>query len=95
MQPFAIILGVVLGSLFSIAFSLSMVTLVFWILQEEDPRYTAEMPELVRGTVIFSTLAIAAAIGFVGTIRHRPWRFPVLILLWAGLLSTAYYYWPA
>jgi len=94
MQPFTVMLGIVLGSLFSIAFSLTIATLIFWFLQDEDPRYIAEMPELIRGTLIFSTLAFVAATGFIGTIRGRPWRYLALMLLWAGLLTTAYYYWP-
>ena len=95
MRPFIVILGIVLGSLVSVAFSLSVVLLVFLILLDDHPRFSAEMPELVRGTLIFLALAAVAAVGFVGTLRRRPWRFLVLILLWAGLLSTAYYYWPA
>ena len=95
MQPFSVLLGIVLGSLFSIAFSLAMVTLIFWILQDDDPRFTAEMPELIRATLIFSVLALAAATGFIGTLHRRPWRFFVLALLCAGLIATTYYYWPA
>ena len=95
MQPFTVILGIVLGSLVSIAFSLSIVILVFWILYDENPRYAAEMPELVRGTLIFSALAATAAVDFMGTLRRRLWRYPGLALLWLALLATAYYYWPS
>ena len=94
MAPFTMILGVVLGSLASIAFSLSVVMLVFWLLRDDHPRFLTEMPEVIRGTLIFYFLAASAAASFVGSLRGRPWRFIAFALLGAGLLSTAYYYWP-
>jgi hypothetical protein len=94
MQPFAVILGIVLGSLVSITFSLAVVMLVFWILRNDDPRFAAEMPELVRGTLIFSFLAAAAALAFAGVLLRRLWRFLALAMFGAGMLGTAYYYWP-
>jgi uncharacterized membrane protein len=95
MQPFSVILGIVLGSLVSITFSLAVVMLVFWILRDDDPRFAAEMPELVRGTLIFSSLAAAAALAFTGALLRRRWRFLALAVLGTGLFGTAYYYWPA
>lgn len=94
MHPFTVVLGILLGSLFSISFSLTVVLLVFQILQNDDPRFTEEMPELLRSTLIFSVLTAIAAFGFVGTIRQRAWRYACLPLLWLGLLGTALYYWP-
>jgi uncharacterized transporter YbjL len=94
MHPFTVVLGILLGSLFSISFSLSIVLLIFWILQDDAPRFTDEMPELVRSTLIFVVLTTIAAFGFVGTIRRRAWRYACLAMLWAGLLGTAVYYWP-
>ena len=94
MHPFMVVLGILLGSLFSISFSLLLVLLVFWILQDDDPRFTAEMPELVRATLIFTVLTAVAACGFVGTVRQRAWRYGYLLMLWVGLLLTAIYYWP-
>lgn len=94
MHPFTIILGIVLGSLFSIAFSLGVVLFVFWFLQDEHPRFDAEMPELFRSTSIFVGLAGLAAVSFLGTLRKRIWRYPSLALLWVGLLATGWVYWP-
>jgi hypothetical protein len=94
MQPFVIILGIVLGSLVSIAFGLSAVLLVFWILQDEHPRFSAEMPALIQSAAIFTVLAAVAVAGFVGTLRARFWRYPVLGLLWLGLLATVWFFWP-
>jgi len=94
MQPFTVVLGVILGSLFSIAFSLSVVLLVFWILRNDHPRFDAEMPELFRATLIFAGLALLAGFGFLGTLKERTWRYAFLAALWAGLLATGWYYWP-
>ena len=94
MNPFTVVLGIVLGSLFSIAVSLAGVLLVFWILRDESPRFGTEMPELVRSTVIFTVLALIAAGGFIGTLYRKNWRYPCLGLLWLGLIATVWYYWP-
>lgn len=95
MNPFTVLLGITLGSLVSIAFSLGGVLFVFWILQDESPRFRTEMPELLRGTAIFSGLAGIAALGFIGTLKKKPWRYVCLMFLWIGLLGTGWYYWPA
>ncbi len=95
MKPFTAVLGILLGSLVSITVSLGGVLLVFWILRAESPRYGAEMPELLRSTGIFFVLAALAAGGFVGMLRKARWRLACLGLLWAGLIGTGWYYWPA
>lgn len=94
MQPFTVILGVVLGSLFSVAFSLAVVLFVFWILRDDHPRFDAELPELFRATLIFAGLALMAGFGFWGTLKARTWRYAFLALLWAGLMAAGWYYWP-
>ncbi len=94
MQPFTVVLGILLGSLFSISFCLLVVLLIFLILQNDTPRFSEDIPELVRSSLIFLALTALAAGGFAGTIRLRSWRYACLALLWAGLLGTAYYYWP-
>jgi uncharacterized transporter YbjL len=95
MSPFTVVLGITLGSLVSIAFSLSGVLFVFWFLQDESPRFAAEMPELLRSTAIFFALAATAAAGFIGTLKKKNWRHVCLALLWSGLIGTGWYYWPA
>lgn len=94
MQPFVVILGIVCGSLVSIAFSLAVVSFIFWFLEGEHPRFADEMPFLLRSTAVFSALALIGAAAFVGTLRRRAWRWPLLGLLWAGIVATGWYYWP-
>ena len=94
MQPFTVILGIVLGSLVSIAFSLNVVLFIFWVLYDDHPRFSGEMPEVVRGTLIFSYLAVVAGASFFGTVTRQTWRHVGLGLLWASLLAAGFYYWP-
>ena len=95
MNPFTVLLGITLGSLVSIAFSLGGVLLIFWILRDESPRFDAEMPELLRGTAIFFCLAAMAAIGFIVTLKKKRWRHVCLMFLWCGLIGAGWYYWPS
>jgi hypothetical protein len=95
MHPFTAILGIVAGSLVSLAFGLAVVLLVFWLLQNDNPRFSAELPEVARGFFMFFWLAIFSVVAFVGTIRGRRWRFAPLTLMWIGLLGAGWYYWPS
>lgn len=94
MKPFVVILGIVLGSLVSIAFSLSAVLLIFLILRSDNPQVSAELPELARGALMFSLLAACAGVAFIGTLRARRSRYAWLVLLWSGLIAVGWYYWP-
>ena len=94
MKPLAVVIGILMGSLSAIAFGLGVVAFIFWLLQDDYARFAGEMPMLLRSTGIFTVLAAFAAGAFVGVLKLRPWRFPLLGLLWAGLLATGWYYWP-
>mgnify|MGYP001822148639 CR=1 FL=1 len=94
MRPAAVILGVIMGSVVAIAFGLGVVAFIFWLLEDDYPRFATEMPMLLRSTAIFAVLASLASGAFLGVLKLRPWRFPLLGLLWAGLLATGWYYWP-
>jgi hypothetical protein len=94
MFPFTVILGILLGSLVAIAFGLAVVAFVFWLLQEQYPRVSDEMPMLLRSAGIFTLLASAAALSFVGALRRKTWRYAALTALWLGLAATGWYYWP-
>jgi len=94
MNPFTVILGITLGSLVSMAFSLGGVLLIFWIIRDQSNQLDAEMPELIRSAAIFFSLAVLAAAGFFGTVKKKSWRHACLALLWLGLIGTSFYYWP-
>ena len=81
MRPAAVILGILMGSLVAIAVGLGVVAFIFWLLQDDNPRLQGEMPMLLRSTAIFFVLATVASGAFVGLLKVRPWRFPLLALL--------------
>jgi hypothetical protein len=92
--PFSVLLGIVLGTVFSIAFGLSIVCFVFWVLQDEEPRLLAEVSSLVKSTGIFAGLSIVAGISFFGSLHKSAWRHFPIATLWLGLLMAGRYYWP-
>ncbi len=94
MQPLTVVLGIVLGSVFSIAFGLALVWLIFGLRQGEDSRFALELPEVIRATVLFSLVTVVAAYAFVGSLRVTAWRFWPLLALIAGLSGIGFYYWP-
>ncbi len=95
MQPLTVVLGIVLGSVFSIAFGLAIVWLIFGLRQGEDSRFALELPELARATVLFSGITVVSALAFVGSLRSAAWRLWPLLALVAGLAGIGFYYWPA
>lgn len=94
-RPFTVLLGIILGCLFSIAFCTAIVGGVFWYLGDEAPRLATELDKLLEITWIFVVLTTLAALGFLGSLRNRMWRYLPLAALWAGLLLTGNYYWPS
>jgi len=94
MQPLTVVLGIVLGSVFSIAFGLAVVLLIFGLRQGQDSRYALEIPELARGAALFSVASVVAALAFVGSLRRTPWRIWPIAALGLGLGAIGFYYWP-
>ena len=68
--PFTVLLGIILGSLFAIAFCTCIVGFVFWYLGDEEPRLAAEVGKLVEIAVIFIGLTVLAGLGLLGSL----WR---------------------
>lgn len=94
MQPLTVILGIVLGSVFSIAFGLGIVWLIFALRQGEDSRFALELPELARATVLFSGVTVASAYAFLGSLQRTTWRRWPMLALVVGLFAIGSYYWP-
>jgi hypothetical protein len=95
LTPFTAILGVITGSLVSLAFGLGVTLVVFFVLRDENPRFSTELPELVRAAAMFGALAGLSWVCFIGTLKGRQWRHWCLSALWVGLLLAGWYYWPA
>jgi len=94
MQPLTVILGILFGTLFAIAFGLAVVMLIFWLLQGEHPRLAAEIPELLRAVAMFTVLAVLSAVSFLSSLRRNKWRHGVLLLLLGATYLVGLYYWP-
>jgi Ca2+/Na+ antiporter len=94
MQPLTVILGIVLGSVFSIAFGLSIVFLIFALRQGQDSRYALELPELATATILFSLVSVVSALAFLGSLRGTAWRHWAALGLAAALTGVGSYYWP-
>ncbi len=95
MQPLTVVIGIVLGSVFSIAFGLAIVCVIFGLRQGEDSRFAAELPELIQATVLFSVITVVSALAFLGSLRGTPWRHWALLVLVIGLSGIGYFYSPA
>ena len=93
-RPFTVLLGIILGSLFAIAFCTCIVGFVFWVLGDEEPRLAAEVGALLEITGIFFVLTVFAGLSFLGSLYRAGWRYFPLVALWLGLLLTGRYYWP-
>ena len=94
MSPFAVVLGILMGTIVAIAFGLLGVSFIFWWLADDYPRFADEMPMLLRSAGLFVALSGAAVSSFLGVLQSRPWRHPSLGLLGIGLVATGWYYWP-
>jgi len=93
-SPFTVFLGIVLGTLFAIAFCSSIVGVIFWMLSDESPRLASEIKPLAVLTAIFIVLTAFAAASFLGTLHRKPWRYLPLAALWLGLVLAGNHYWP-
>jgi hypothetical protein len=94
MQPLTVILGIVFGSVVSVAVSLAIVLLVFGLRSDEDSRYVLEIPELLRAVLMFGLTAIFAGLAFFGSLRAAPWRRWPMAVLCMALTGIGFYYWP-
>jgi len=94
MRPFAVLLGIVMGSTFSIALCLAMTGAVFLLMPDDAGRISIERAPLVKGFLLTSILTAFAAFSFYGELRVRRWRIAPHFGLLAMLAVAAWMYWP-
>lgn len=95
MRPLTIITGIVLGSAFAISFGLAVVSLIFLILGDDNPRVESESRGLASSLAIFLVLTAIAAVSFFSLLKkHRLW-YVFQLLLWAGVVCIGLWYRPA
>ena len=92
MSPLTFLSGVLFGSAASIFVGLLVVLLLFFALGAEEPRVEAELAGLWRSTVIFLFVTAACAVGFIGQLRKKRWRWPGQALMWGAVVATFAYY---
>ncbi len=94
MRPLTVINGIFLGSCLSIAVSLGLVLIVFFLISDEYPRLQSEFRPLAVSMAIFLGMTAISAASFYSLLIHHRWRWPAQVLLWLGLAATGWYYWP-
>lgn len=94
MRPFAVLLGIVMGSTVSIAIGLALTLVVFVLLPEHAERIGEEFGPLLRTFAAMLFAAAVAATSFVGELRLRPWRHLAHVALAAMLAAVVWLYWP-
>ena len=94
MRPLAVITGILLGSSFSIMFSLAAVMIVFLLLGDEHPRLADESRALVGSLFIFTVLTVISAASFYTILKDHAMRWVAQAVMWTGLLATGAYFWP-
>ena len=75
MYPLTVLLGIILGSSFSITVGLGIVAVVFWALKSDYPRLQSEFAPLVGSVGFFTLLTAVAAVSFYGELKRRSWRW--------------------
>lgn len=94
MRPLTIITGIVLGSAFSIAFGLSVVKLIFWVIGDKNPQVFAESSSLWQSIALFSLLTVVSALSFVALLKKRRWWWLAQLFLWATVALIGRVFWP-
>lgn len=94
MRPLTVITGILLGSSFSIAFSLAGVLLIFFILGDENPRLQHEFGPLFNSFAIFSAMTAICGMSFYALTKVHAGRFYWQAVMWLGIAAVALHYWP-
>lgn len=94
MGPLTVITGILLGTSFSIAFSLAAVLIIFWVLGDDYPRLDHELPALVTSLALFTLMTAISAVSFYAMLKSQRARWVLQGLLWSGLMALGAYYWP-
>ena len=94
MGPLTVITGILLGTSFSIAFSLAAVLIIFGILSDEYPRLDHEFAALATSLALFTLMTIISAMSFYAVIKSRRMQWVLQGLMWGCLAALGAYYWP-
>lgn len=94
MHPLTVVSGVLLGSSFSIAFSLAGVMFIFAVLGSDYPRLNDEIQPLFVSFLIFTVLTTITALSFYTLLKNHAARWPLQGVQWAAVAATSLHFWP-
>jgi hypothetical protein len=95
MRPLAALIGIIMGSSFTLfaGLSLTWVTLLF-VPRDEAGELFGEQSTLRVAIAVFGTLSAVAGASFYAQLRERRWRLAAHVLLAACLCGAVWLYWP-
>lgn len=94
MRPLAVLIGIVFGSVLSLAIGLAMTWIVLLFLPEHAEAFAAERSPLLHAVALFSVTAVAAGAGFYAELRTSSWRFIAHTSIVTLLGIVVWIYWP-
>jgi len=94
MQPLTVITGILLGSSFSIAFSLGAVLIIFLVLGDDYPRLASESGALFTSFCLFTVMTVLTAASFYALAKEHRGRWYAQAAMWVVLIAIGRYYWP-
>ena len=95
MRPLAVLIGIIMGSTFTLfaGLSLTWVTLLF-VPKEEAGELFGEQATLRIAIAVFGTVSAIAAVSFYAQLRERRWRLIAHLATLASLCMALWVYWP-
>jgi hypothetical protein len=95
MRPLAVLIGIIMGSTFTLFFGLSLtwVTLLF-VPKDEAGELFGEQNTLRIAIAVFGTLSAVAGASFYAQLRERRWRPLAHVATTVCLCGAVWLYWP-
>lgn len=94
MRPLTAVTLIILGSCLAITVSLGAVIIIVLVLGDEYPRLQNEFSALLESLGIFFNMTVISAVSFYTSLKTHKARFWSQAVMWLGLLTTGWYYWP-
>jgi hypothetical protein len=95
MRPLTVLIGILMGSAFTLFFGLSLtwVTLLF-LPRDQARELVSERAPLGLAIGVFALLAAVSGLSFYAQVRERAWRSWAHVLTVAVLAGSVWLYWP-
>jgi hypothetical protein len=95
MRPLAVVIGILMGSSFTLFAGLAMtwITLLF-VPKDEAGELFGEQSTLTMAIAIFGALSLIAGLSFYAQLRERRWRLLAHLATLVTLCGAVWLYWP-